>query len=369
MRDGRKPVSPQVDFFGPPIGPERWDAYEEKEHSYACTRQFIEYFEDASDAVLARVGSAAGEVETAFLYRCEGGTARVLGRFFATSIASFAAFAGAVFARHPHVGRIETDVIDALPRPRAPGWRLLALREGVELRIALPGNVAEYERSLAPDFLKRTQYHERRLARRYPSTTITTVERAAIPRSWIADVVRLNRERNASKGAVSVFSPHYEEGIASVARAHGQVTVLRDGDRVFAGVINIRTGPDAYFWVIGHDSAFGKFSPGTLCLLASIRHCIVGGVRTFHLLQGESEYKRAVGGKPARLASYVVLRSWAALTMQDIQRLFLRHTVRLAREAVATADRLAERLPLVHKAPFASLAREVLRRMRRRSGQ
>jgi CelD/BcsL family acetyltransferase involved in cellulose biosynthesis len=358
------PVAWPVTFLGPPITPELWDIFERIQHSYGCTREFIQYFEDPSGATLAQVGPA-GEVRGAFLYRCERGTAYVLGRFFAAPTECLAAFARAVFARHPDVARIQTDIIDAIPGLRRLGQPALTLREGLELRIPLPATVEEYERSLEPSFLRRAQYHERRLARRYPATRITTVEGAAIPRSWIADVVRLNHERRASKGSVSVFTRRYEEGIASVARARGEVTVLRDGERVCAGVINVRTGPDAYFWVIGHDSAYGKFSPGTLCLLASIRHCIAEGVRTFHLLQGESEYKRAVGGKPARLASYVVLRSWAASSPGDFRRALVTYTGRSMRAVIRAADRIAAR-PLGRDAPFSTLARELMRLAQRR---
>jgi hypothetical protein len=354
-----------VEFLGPPGTPELWNLYEESAHSYGCTREFLEHFDDPSGALLARIAPAAGEAAVVLLYRLERTTARLMGRLYAPPPDALAAFARALFARHPEARRIETDFIDAVPRSASLGSPTLAVREAIELRIALPGEVEAYEQALDREFLKRMQYHERRLARRHPTTCITTLERSAIPRSCISDVVRLNRERRTVKGSVSVFSARYEDGIASVARAHGQVTVLRDREQVCAGVINIVTGPDAYFWVIGHASAYNRFSPGTLCLLASIRHGIACGVRTFHLLHGESEYKRAVGGKPAPLAAYVILRSWADARPDDLRRLVVKHATRRARGAIRTADRLAARLRMSRDAPFTSLAREALRRVRR----
>jgi hypothetical protein len=355
-----------VDFLGPPSTPELWRLYEESAHSYGCTREFLEHFDDPTAAVLARIAPAAGEAAVVLLYRFEGTTVRLMGRLYALPAEALAAFAHAVFARHPDGRRIETDFIDAVPRSAALGGPALAVREAIELRIALPGEVEAYEQTLDREFLKRMQYHQRRLARRHPATRITTLERSAIPRSCIADVVRLNRERRTVKGSVSVFSARYEDGIARVARAHGQVTVLRDGEQVCAGVINIVTGPDAYFWVIGHASAYNRFSPGTLCLLASIRHCIACRVRTFHLLQGESEYKRAVGGKPAPLAAYVIVRSWMDVRPEDLWRLVVKHATTRARDATRAADRLAVRLRIPGEAPFTSLAREALRRVRGR---
>jgi CelD/BcsL family acetyltransferase involved in cellulose biosynthesis len=356
----------QVEFFESPLTPELWAAYEAATHSYGCTREFLEHFESPASATLALVRSTpAGHVRAAFLYQLlQGGVVRVLGRFFAPSAEHLGGFAAALFARHGGVTRIETDSIDALSEPRVLARPVLALREIKELRIPLPGSVEGYERMLHGSFLKRTQVRERRLAREHPSTRVVTLERDQISRALVADVVRLNRERRASKNGESVFDEHFEEGIYSVARAHGYATVVRDGDRVCAGVINVRCGADAFFWVNGHDNGYNKFSPGTLCLLASIRYCVARGVRTFHLLDGESDYKKEVGGRPARLASYVVLRSWAALKPRDVTKLFLKHSERAARSTIDVADAVGERV-FKQRAPVKSFARDVVHRMRR----
>ena len=232
------------------------------------------------------------------------------------------------------------------------------------MRVPLPPSVAEYERGLSAEYMRHTRYHARRLARERPSMRFTTLERADIPRSWIADVVRLNHERMASKNTESVISPRYEDGIFRVVRAHGSVTVLHDGSRVCAGVIEVLCGSEAFGWVIGHDNAYGKYRPGRLCQMAAIRHCIGRGMRTLHFLHGESQYKREVGGKGARLASYLVLRSWGSLRPGDVGRLCRRHLVRLARCSIERTDPVAQRV-LRRRTPLMSIARAVSQRARR----
>ena len=98
--------------------------------------------------------------------------------------------------------------------------------------------------------------------------------------------------------------------------------------------------------------------------MAAIRHYIDRGIRTFHLLHGESQYKRDLGGKRARLASYVVLRSWASLRPGDVATLGRKHLLRMARRSIERADRVAQRV-LDGRTPLMSIARAVSQRARR----
>jgi CelD/BcsL family acetyltransferase involved in cellulose biosynthesis len=361
-----RPEPFEVVFHDSPLTPEDWGVYGRATRSYACTREFAEYFEDTAGASLALVRSRpAGEDRAAFLYRVvAGGGALVLGRFTAPTPDVLGAFVNAIFARHPGIGRVETHLIDAMPDPRPIGRPVLAVGEATELRVSFPGSIAEYERMLSNKFLSKVRYHERRLARERPSARFATLERADIPRSWIAEVVQLNRDRMASKNVESVFSKHYEEGIDRVARGHGCVTVLLDGSRVCAGVIDIVCGPEAFGWVIGHDHAYARYCPGMLCQMAAARHLIGRGVRTFHLLHGESQYKREFGGRTAALATYVVLRDWTSARPIDAARVCRKHLVKLARISIRAGDRVAGRV-LGGAAPLTSLVRRVVHRTRR----
>jgi CelD/BcsL family acetyltransferase involved in cellulose biosynthesis len=345
--------------------PELWEVYEQATHSYGCTREFIEYFEDPAGASIALVRPAPrGHVRAAFLFKMsQDRSVRVLGRFTAPPAEILGAYVDAVFARNRAMRRVDTGLIDALPDPGTLGRPVLAQHTATEMRISLPDSVEEYQLSLDKDFLKRTQRFEHRLSHACPSSRFVAVEREEIPRSWVADVVRLNHERMDSKRTQSVLDVHYEEGIFSVARAHGCLTALLDGDHVCAGVIAIRCGTDAFAWVVGHDNAYGSYRPGKLCQLASIRHCIARGVRTLHFLHGESRYKKELGGKPASLASYVVLRSWAALRPDEVTRLLWTRSEASARKLIDVADAIAARA-LDRKEPVKSFARDVARRVK-----
>ena len=241
---------------------------------------------------------------------------------------------------------------------------MLTLREGVELRVSLGGGVDEYHRSLDPEFLRRSARHERKLVQSVPGARFSTLEDKGIPREWIAQVVRLNRARMSSKHTDSIFDAYYEEGIFVVARRHGCVTVLFDGERICAGAITIRCGTDSFGWVLAHDDAYASFRPGRLCALANIRYLAGRGVRTHHMLAGDSPYKRELGGQPARLASYLVLRSWVALRPAVVGRVALARAVHLSRGGVAAVDALAART-LGRKDAVKSVARDVVHRARR----
>lgn len=354
-----------VEFVDAPLSPEAWEAYETATRSYTCTRAFVEYFERPRQPTLALVRGAGGQVRAAFLFEHEGGASlRILGRLYAPPPEAFRAFVEAAFARYPRASRIETDLVDALAELHAAGRPTLALRGGIELRVSLTGGPEGPSRSLSPEFLKRSSRHERRFLESAPGARFSTRENGEIPREWIAEIVRLNHARMSAKKTDSVFDAYYEEGIYAVARSHGCVTAMLDGERLCAGAIVIRRGTESFGWVLAHDDAYARFRPGKLCALANMRHLADRGVRTHHMLFGDSPYKRELGGKPAALASYLVLRSWSALGPRDVARLGRERAALLARRAVDAADTLVARASR-RPEPVKSLARDVVHRLRR----
>ena len=354
----------EVQFFDPPLAPELWERYERAARSYTCSRAFLEYFERPAAATLAIVRDRGGGEQSAFLYRRTGTSAHVYGRYTAPSAADLTAFCDALFAHDRELRRVQVDLVDALPDLGALGRPALVVRDVTERRVALPASVGEYERTLGRETLAQLRYLERRLARDHPAARFATAEGEEIPRAWIAEVVRLHHARMASKSTRSTIDGRYEEGIFRVARAHGAVTVLLDGDRVCGGVVYVLAGPEVFGWVIGHDDAYAKCRPGKLCQVAAFRHCIGRGARTYHFLMGEAGYKRELGGAPARVASYAVLRSWTSLRPGDVARVVQRRLAVVSRRAVARADRLAARLFPGRPAPLTTLARALAGRAR-----
>jgi CelD/BcsL family acetyltransferase involved in cellulose biosynthesis len=357
-----------VELFDAPLGAELWEAYERVTRSYGCTRAFIEYFERPAAPRLALVRLRdGGEVQGAFLFTRDAATVSVHGRFSAPPAEAVAAFAEAIFSRHPGVQRIATGLVDALPERGAVARPMLAVGGATEMRVTLPATLPEYERTLSKSFLGRCRHDERRLARELPSARFETREGAEVPPRWISEVVRLNRARMTAKNGRSVFGGAYEEGISQVARRHGCVTVLHDGTRIYAGVVDVRCGTDLFGWVIGHDDAYGRFGPGRLVQLAAVRHAIARGCRTIHLLHGESSHKQAFGGRVAPLAEYVILRSWAALRPADLGAALRNDAVRLARRHVDRVDALAQRVLGRRGAPVKSWLQSLVRTARRAS--
>jgi CelD/BcsL family acetyltransferase involved in cellulose biosynthesis len=335
----------RVELVQAPLTSDAWAAYEAATRSHACTRAFIEHFDRPARPELALVRSEPeGDPLAAFVFERDGaGSITMLDRYAAPPAAAFAAFVEAAFERYPDVARVRTELLDAFARPGPSGRPTLVLREEVELRVPLPERVEDYERSLETKFVRECRRYERRLARSAPGWVVETVEEKALPREWVADIVRLHRAHLAGKGIASAVDAHYEEGVFAVARRHGCATVLRDGDRIFAGVIHVRRGSEGIAWVLGVDDAYAAFSPGKLVMLAGIRHLVDHGAGVCRFLLGDALYKRQLGGRPVILASYLVLRSWRALRVEDAARVARKHTSLLARRAVGAADSVASR--------------------------
>jgi CelD/BcsL family acetyltransferase involved in cellulose biosynthesis len=352
-----------VQLFDAPLSPELWETYEAATRSHACTRAFLEHFDRPAGATLALVRRRdTDEVVGAFLLDRDGAASvRLLDRYSAPSAETLGALVEAVLERFSDVTRVRTELLDALEEPRVLGRPVLELRKDDELRVALPETLLEYHRSLAKKFRNDCRYYERRVARELPAASITTVEGGDIPPGWIADVLRLHRERMVAMGTRSALDAHYEEGVVAVARRHGFVTVLRDGDRIYAGLVGVRRGPDAVAWVLGVDGAYARFSPGKLCMLAAIAHLVGRGVRTYRFLLGDALYKRQLGARPVALASYVVLRSWGALRREDVLRVGAKNASLAARRTLAAADALAARALHRHE-PLRSFLRRAVRR-------
>src|SRR3990172_7842216 len=63
-----------------PVEAGAWDAYEDANHSYTCTRQFLGHFEALAGSTLGLVRTGpSGQIGAAFLFQRRGATARVLG--------------------------------------------------------------------------------------------------------------------------------------------------------------------------------------------------------------------------------------------------------------------------------------------------
>jgi CelD/BcsL family acetyltransferase involved in cellulose biosynthesis len=336
-RDPTSTASLSVDFFESPLTPIIWGQFESAPNSaFGCAREYLEHFDDPSGAVVAFVRDKRIEhPRAAFLYTIRGRTCRILGKLVSPRPVEFEAFLHAVLARHSMLTRVETGLMDAVPRTTSLSWPLLTSHVGCDIRMRLPADVPEFERTLEPKFLKRAHYYKRRFKREFPRSAIVAFERDQITSSLVSDIVRLNHERMRSKDAHSDISPDYERGILIAARAQGTAIVLRDGDRLCAGSIIIRNGDHASLWVIAHDNQYSKFSPGVICAFAGILHSIERGASLYHFLWGESPYKISLGGSPHPIASYVVLRSWRSLRPSDLWRAAVAQARRLARAQVA----------------------------------
>lgn len=303
-------MSRVVRFHEGPLTDDLWGAYEQANRSFACTRAWLGRFDDPAGATLATVG------ESAFLYGVGGETARLLGRLAPARGEDLGAFCDALFARHPEVRRIETDVVEeigdlgAVRRPVLVRRRLEDFRTDVSTR-------DEFESRFRSRGTMLKKF--RRLGREHPGFRLEVQVGPAVDRARLADVVRLNRDRMAARGATSGIDESYEERMFQVAREIGYLVLLWDGDLLFAGSVVTRVGSDAFTWCNAHLDAYERYGPGQFALYLGVMTAIDMGCTRCHLLWGEGEHKRRLGFEPAPLAAYTVLRGWPALRGADVR--------------------------------------------------
>jgi CelD/BcsL family acetyltransferase involved in cellulose biosynthesis len=77
----------------------------------------------------------------------------------------------------------------------------------------------------------------------------------------------------------------------SVARPQGIVSSLYFGDRLAAVHFGFSSGNILHWWFPAYDTALGKYSPGMILLLETIRAAYGSGIARIQLGKGEERYK------------------------------------------------------------------------------
>jgi len=116
----------------------------------------------------------------------------------------------------------------------------------------------------------------------------------------------LELHRKSRKDKAEFMTPEMEAYFRSVAaRFHekGWLTLplLRVEGKEAAGYFSFRYRGVEYVYNSGYDPDFGRLSPGIVLAGHCIRQAIEGGMRVFHFLRGQEEYKYRLGGREEKI--------------------------------------------------------------------
>jgi hypothetical protein len=175
----------------------------------------------------------------------------------------------------------------------------------------LPPTVAEYDRTLEPEYRKRLHYYRRRFAREFPSSRFVTLVGERIPVANMERHYEFQRLRLTETGRKPRIDTAYARHSSGVLQRYGRFHELLDGDAFCAGVMVLDAGKAAMLGSVTINNHYQKYSPGAICLYQAIEASIRRGCSEFHFLWGEDDYKRRLGGRLEPVYDYTVMRTAA----------------------------------------------------------
>ncbi len=191
-----------------------------------------------------------------------------------------------------------SDVRD--PRFSAVIARLAA--DGVEMRalepspcsaIALPSDWDTFLAQLSKATRRATQRPFKHLDDELPDWRTTSVSSLDDGEAHVDAALDVNALRWGSTPARR--AKYRALFLAALARGCARVDVIWDGERpIAAGVsfVDPERGTSGLY-LIGHDPAYARFSPGKAILAIAVRQAIALGYRTFDFMRGGESYKQS----------------------------------------------------------------------------
>lgn len=246
------------------------------------------------------------------------------------------------------VGATQSDYLDALVDPAAPGardalWRALLatadcwdalvlhdVRDGSSLLTELPPGWRVVDEPCetcpvlalppAPPLLpqlgkaqRRKVVHDRHRAEALGGVTVAFARPHEVDGALTA-LFELHEARWRLEGQEGMLaSPEvqaFHRAAAPALAATGllRMPVVRHDGRIVSVLLGLGDARRGYSYVIGSDFAVPKQSFGTLAFAHLIEACLDEGAREFHFLRGEEAYKYQWGAQPTRTMRRVVTR-------------------------------------------------------------
>ncbi len=164
--------------------------------------------------------------------------------------------------------------------------------------IELPDTLDAYLAGLGRQARKHLPYYARRLQREWGKSFECLYLRGLdITADAFSRLVDLNRMRMARRGSKSLWTPSKVRSRWLLAQETGLLVGLRYHGEMIGGTLSYLHDGEAYLVLIGHQPVYDRLNIGNVCLYQTVAHLIELGVKRFHLLWGQSFYKKQFGGQ------------------------------------------------------------------------
>ena len=158
---------------------------------------------------------------------------------------------------------------------------------------------------------KKIRYYKSKLSRDHPDIKFVVKCGSEINENIVNKIVQLNIDRMKSKGIVSGKDDIDKLYIHKYSQYYGLACFIELDNEIIAGSISYILKNRVYGIVISHDNNFNKYSIGQMCIIYTIQISIEKGMRKFHFLWGENEYKARLLAKPQPIFSYFVYKNYS----------------------------------------------------------
>jgi hypothetical protein len=164
--------------------------------------------------------------------------------------------------------------------------RRLIVRENSNLFISLPESAEAYLLTLQERTRRRIKSYDRNFFQTFSSVKCSTYYKNEVDIDDFMAIISLKSERCRSKGYESAINTHYAEKLFSIVSLYGFITILKDEDKVIAGIIGTQVENEKFLHVISHDNSYNEFHIGYVILLKTIEQAIKDNTHIFNLLWG-----------------------------------------------------------------------------------
>jgi len=274
-----------------------------------CTQEYINSF-CVSFSLNCFSIYEEGQIKEIIIFHCDKKKKKiiVLNRLFSINVKYLNIFSEFIF----HVLKeMNSILIHHLLNPIYKGsiYPIICNTFGEDYIIHLPTTKKEYFSKFSFNQQDHTKRSISKIVKTFINYEIKTFEKENISEAIVNKIVEMNHLRIKEKNTASDIDSNYRKSIIDFVKYYGFVSVLEIEGKIVAGVILYLIGNQYFLETISHDPEYNKFSVGHVCLYLTILNCIDKNGQDFHLLWGESRYKRSFLGEKVPLFSLTIFRS------------------------------------------------------------
>jgi hypothetical protein len=203
--------------------------------------------------------------------------------------------------RHPRTV-VTTSFLDKDSSGLPPSTSQVRLQEMAnDACIELPNTPEAYLQGLGRTTRKHLPYYWRRVEKEWgPRCNFRIYRAKELSRQAFGRLVELNRLRSLQRGQRSGWTAEIVEQRWKLFQQSGLLCALFRDHELVAATLSLVHGQEAYLIILAHDPDFDRLNLGNVALWLTINHLIEQHFRCFHLMWGDSFYKRQFGGRPVQ---------------------------------------------------------------------